>query len=51
MRDRQSERGGGLHVGHQLEPGRLLDRQVRGFSAFRILSTMAAVRSEFSRRN
>ena len=37
MRNCQSQRGGGLQVDDQLETGRLLDRQIRGFGALQDL--------------
>src|SRR5262249_41373665 len=43
-RDRQPERPGRLEVDHQLESGRLLDRQVAGPAPRKILSTYTAAR-------
>jgi len=47
-RDCEPKRRGGLQVYHEFEPSRLLDRQIGGLGAFRILSTSAAACSKFS---
>ena len=38
LRDREAERLGDLEVDHQLEPGRLFDREIGGLRAFTTLT-------------